>query len=255
MTVEFDVGGNKYPSSAPGTWQGDQNFLATGTIAEGATHSYSLGATVAGYFINNQTNFLGLGAFIAADHPYDLSYYGYFTGGHGTALEITVSGTKTVTGSNTSGSGSDGQVVITYATASALEFALAPQSGTDANGNAYAAGYTGPVSVFQPGSSPSVVETWHNFGTSSGAGTFTGIARYKLMPGNAVRVNVIGTFSGTGTATFPAIPSAYWPTNTLNFTVIQGNSPNRAQLNSSGVLAIIVSGASNSNFCQDIPLD
>jgi hypothetical protein len=119
MTVEIDVGSTKYPPSAPGTWLGNQNYLATGTIGEGSTHTYDLGATVAGYFINGQTNFLGLGAFVAADHPYNLNYYGYFTGGHGTALEITITGQITTSGTavnKNSGYGSDGQVQFTYET-------------------------------------------------------------------------------------------------------------------------------------------
>src|ERR1700743_1956087 len=134
MTIEFDVGASptKYPTSGgiPSTWLGHQNQLATGTIGEGQTHSYNLGAACAGFFINNQTNFLGLGAFVAANNPYNLNYYGYFTGGHGTALEITITGTKTVAGSTTSGQGSDGKVSFSYASSKAMVFALAAPPGT-----------------------------------------------------------------------------------------------------------------------------
>ena len=115
MTVEIDVGGGKYPGSAPGTWLGNQFFGWTTTIAEGATHTYALSASVAAQFINNEINFLGLGAYVAADHPYNLSYYGYFAGGHGTALEITITGTQSTAGSEDSGAGSDGEVTFTYA--------------------------------------------------------------------------------------------------------------------------------------------
>lgn len=260
MTIEIDVGASphKYPTSGgiPSTWLGNQNQLAVGTIGEGSTHSYNLGAACAGFFTNNQTNFLGLGAFVAANHPYDLNYYGYFAGGHSVNVEITITGTQTVAGSTTSGQGSDGKVSFSYASSQAIVFGLSPIAGTDAGGNAFAAGYTGPVNVFQPGVSPSVVETWHDLGVPTGAGTFTKtLARYKLMPGNAVRVEVIGSFSAAGTASFPAIPSVYWPGATLNFPIIAANVANRAQLTSAGVVAIVVPSATSINFCQDIPID
>ena len=132
---------------------------------------------------------------------------------------------------------------------------IQPYATTDANGNAFAQGYTGPVSVFQPGVSPTVVETWHNIPSFSGAGTFTGIARYKLMPGNCVRIHVNGSFSGTGTALSGALPSAYWPGTTFNFPDIFANVANRAQLSSTGVVAVIVPSANSASFCQDVPLD
>lgn len=139
MTVEFDVGNapTKYPGSPPGHWLGNQNFLATGSIGEGDTHSYSLGAACASYFTNNETNFLGLGAFVAADHPYNLNYYGYFTGGHGTSLEITITGTKASPGSESSGTGSDGKVTFTYAN----EAPFVPPVGT--TGGPYGGGGAG----------------------------------------------------------------------------------------------------------------
>lgn len=257
MTIEFDEGGILYPTGGPpSTWLGSQNQIATGTIGEGDTHSYQLGAAVAGDLVAQRTNFLGIGAFVAANNPYNLNYYGYFTGGHGTGLEITITGTKTVAGSTTSGAGSDGKISFQFQTSTVMVFALSAIANTDPSGNAYAAGYTGPVNVFQPGSNPAVVETWHDLGTPTGAGTFTKIvARYKLMPGNAVRVEVIGSFSAAGTASFPAIPSAYFPANTLNFPSIAANVANRAQLNNSGVVSIIVPSATSVAFSQDIPLD
>jgi hypothetical protein len=61
------------------------------------------------------------------------------------------------------GGGADGKVVITYFTAGVLLAALQPAAGTDTAGNAFAAGYTGPVTAVQPGTSPSAAETWHDF--------------------------------------------------------------------------------------------
>jgi hypothetical protein len=193
------------PGSAPGSYPASAYVatLAQGTIAEGATHSYNLGSAVGQRFATGSTNGLGLGKQIAATQPYNLNYYGFFSGGHGVALEMTITGTQTVAGSTTSGQGSDGKATFTYAQSQAMVFALSAVASTDNIGNAFAAGYTGPVNVFQPGVTPAVVETWHDLGSPSGAGSFTKIvARYRLMPGNAVRIEVIGSFSTSGTATF-----------------------------------------------------
>lgn len=117
MSVEFDVGksGAEYPSSAPGSWKGDYTEVVTGTIAENGTGNFGLGAGVAALFVNNQTNFLAIGGNVPSKHAYNLNYYGSFVGGHGTSVEITITGSKTSSGSNSSGFGSDGQVSFTYA--------------------------------------------------------------------------------------------------------------------------------------------
>jgi hypothetical protein len=240
------------PGSSPSSYpSGDfQSEDANGTIAEGSTHTYTLSTSIGQRFVTGSTNGLGLGESIAGSgRAYNVDFYGYFN----TNVTITITGTQAGGSSTTSGLGSDGKVSFSYASSQAMVFALSPQAGTDSIGNAFAAGYTGPVNTFQPGSSPSVVETWHNF--ASPGGGFTGIARYKLMPFNCIRVEVVGSCTSTGTLLWPAIPSTYWPANTLNFTVIVNNAPARGQLNNVGVLAAIIATAGNINFCQDIPLD
>lgn len=212
MTVEFDEGSNATDyatnGSAPSTWKGNQNFLATGTIAEGATHTYSLGAGPASDLAAQRTNMLGLGAFVAANHPYNLNYYGYFTGGHGTALEIILTGTIGSGTSTTSGKGSDGSVVITTASASTLGFALAPNAGTDANSNAFGAGYTGPVNVFDPNASPTAVEGWHNASLINGWAN-QGFSRYKLIGYKLMLLEIQINDASATSGTFMTMPTGY----------------------------------------------
>ena len=221
MTVEFNVGQapTKYPASPPGTWLGNQNVIGTGTIGEGDTHSYALGATVANALMTGATNFLGLGASIAEFHPYDLSYYGYFQGGHGTGLEITLSGTQTVSGSTNSGTGGNGNVTIVYATSSILEFALSPQSGTDPNGNAFAAGYTGPSNVYDP-NNPGVVETWHDLTLSnSWAAQATHSCQIKLIGYNLAMIRLQLNAGSATSGTICTLPAGYRPATLSNFIV------------------------------------
>lgn len=244
------------PGSVPGSFPAGyrSSDAALNISADGQSHLFDLSTSIAQRFVTGSSNGLGLGESLAANHPYNLSYYGYFDPGQ-TRFKIT--GTIGGSGLTTAGNGFDGSVIITYATASVLEMALSPVAGTDGKGNAFAAGYTGPVSVFDP-VTPTQVETWHNFGTPTGVTSFTGVKRYQLMPGNAVRVYIEGTFVNgvNATAVFPAIPSQYWPVNTVNVCCIVANSPARAQLNSSGVLAIILAPTNAAcSFSQDFPLD
>lgn len=198
MNVEFDTGQDtSYPGSPPDTWQGSQYYVGTGTIGEGEAHSYQLGATVAGYFTGHHTNFLGLGAYVAADYPYNLNYYGYMAGGTA-ANPITITGTKGTGTVTSSGKGADGSVVITYASSSAMIFALSAAAGTDTAGNSYAAGYTGPVTAFEPGVSPAVPETWHDMALSNGWHVGSGgFAQYKMLPDNQVAVRLNNVIPGT----------------------------------------------------------
>lgn len=219
MLIDFDVpnSGGKI-TSPPSTWPDDVNQNNTFAIDEGVGKSFQLGAAVAALFTNNDINFLAIGGFVAADVPYDLTYYGYFTGGHGLAPHptLTISGTKTVTGSNTSGTGADGRVMITYATASVLEFAIAPVAGTDPSSNAYGVGYTGPVTAFEPGVAPTVVEIWHNITLDTGWTAVSGqIPQYRILPtgdiefaGAATHAALTGTTNVNGSN---PLPTGYRP--------------------------------------------
>lgn len=103
------------------------------------------------------------------------------------------------------GNGADGMVAITYTPpVQTLVAAVAGMAGTDPSGHGYAAGHTGPVTAFQPGSSPAVPETWHPVTMASGwAGnsTITGDANLQVQrvasPPGAVAI--MGTFSRSGT--------------------------------------------------------
>lgn len=180
MTIEFDQGSG-LPGSAPGTWPGGMSEIVQGNIAEGATHTYGLGASVGQGFVTGTTNGLGFGTNVAANNPYNLNYYGYFSNN----ITLTITGTSGAGGSQTAGNGSDGEVKITYATATALLATIAPAAGTDVHGNAYKAGIwvygnsgsavgmipsgNNTALAFVPGVTPAaVVGTALMYGTGSG---------------------------------------------------------------------------------------
>jgi hypothetical protein len=172
-----------------------------------------MGASFGGFFANNQTNFAGLGAFIAANHPYNVGYYGYFQ----PKPVLTITGHIGSAGTN-SGNGADGSVVISYSSSSVMGFALSPQAGTDASGNAYALGYTGPVNAFHPLSNPTTVETWQTLSiTLSGWATTSGQQpmQYAFVPiGPNGSVWIQGDVSGTalvGSPVLGTLASGYRP--------------------------------------------
>jgi hypothetical protein len=226
MTIELDeftsLGGSA-PSSMPtGNYRSADASL---NIAEGATTVFNISTSIAARFISGPSNGLGMGFNIAANHPYNLGYYGYFDPSQ-TRFKIT--GTTGGAGVTTAGNGADGQVIITYSSASALEFALAPNAGTDANSNAFNAGYTGPVQAFKPGSAPTVVETWHNMSLLNGwtlnAG---GFAQYKLLAETGmVAIRLHNLQSGTITNGTPLwnMPTGYVPTTDAQSFAIAGTT-------------------------------
>ena len=150
MTIELDEF-QGLPGSSPSSMPtGDYRSAdAALNIAEGATTVFNISTSIAQRFVTGSSNGLGMGFNLAADHPYNLGYYGYFDPSQ-TRFKIT--GTTGGAGIETAGNGADGQVVIVYASASVLEFALSPTSGSDPNTNAYAAGYTGPSQAIYTGS-------------------------------------------------------------------------------------------------------
>lgn len=102
------------------------------------------------------------------------------------------------------GNGADGMASITYTPpVQTLVAAVAGAAGTDPDGHGYAAGVSGPVTAFQPGSSPAVPETWHPVTPA------TGWAMNSTIPGDASlqvqrvaappgAVAIMGTFSRSG---------------------------------------------------------
>jgi hypothetical protein len=126
------------------------------------------------------------------------------------------------------GRGGAGAVKLTYTLpgSTAIAASLSSASGTDTGGNAYPAGYQGPVIAVQPGSSPSSPETWHAVPLTSGWTNISGrsaLSVKKLAETNSAWIigeiqspsggfsnpNTVGTISN----------SAYWPTHEQPITV------------------------------------
>lgn len=108
----------------------------------------------------------------------DLWNYGYFAGGAGSNVQLIINYTPSGGSTEQAGNGGNAQIKITYQTAITLESAVSPIANTDVSGNAYGAGFTGPVQAFHPGSSPTTVEGWQNITPPSG---WSGTLRYKLL--------------------------------------------------------------------------
>jgi hypothetical protein len=108
----------------------------------------------------------------------DLYNYGVYQGGAGQGgPRITVKGHQgsvPVAGGN----GSDGQIQVTFSTSSVLLCSVSPIAASDSSSNAYAAGFTGPIQAFHPGSSPTTVEGWQNVTPPTG---WSGTLRYKRL--------------------------------------------------------------------------
>lgn len=181
MTVLFDEFAG-LPGAAPGSYPSADytDTVAQGGIAEGATHTYSLGAALGQRFATGSTNGLGFGNQVAASHPYNLNYFGYFSSN----VTITITGTKSVVGTTTAGNGQDGKAVITYTSGQTLIASISPVAGTDAFGNAYPKGIRGDFYNNTP-------PVYHADATSNLA-SFTATAD---VPGANVSVVVKGTNS------------------------------------------------------------
>jgi hypothetical protein len=189
---------------------------------------------------------------------YDLNNYGYFAGpGGNNAPTLSIQGT-TGTGSNQAGSGNDGAVRIIYTSSQTLIGALSPAAGTDQFGNAFGAGFTGQAQAFQPGVSPTVVETWHSL---SAGNSWTGTFWYKLFPDNTVGIIASGvtTAAAAVNGTIITLPSGYRPANGTSFDGNHGVAASFNEhwtLNTSGTLVSAGFGASQPVWLDvRIPLD
>lgn len=161
---------------------------------------------------------------------YAADYYGNFTGaGQSNPPVLFVAG-HTGAALAQGGNGSDGQVRITYSTPSTVVAAMQAVPVTDDAGNAMAAGFTGQVTAVQPGSSPSVLETWHtatlqNSWTASGGTPLL----YRLGSNNRVyflgRLIAGASVTATGAATVLAtLPLGYRPGRTEAVTGTVGHN-------------------------------
>ena len=98
---------------------------------------------------------------------------------------------------------------------------------------------------------PAVPETWHTL-TWSGAGVFTGTSRYRLMPYNAVRFEVVGSFASSGSPT-ASVGTGYIPAIQTQWPVFGAA---RCLITTGGALTLFsVTGGSSVGFVQDVPLD
>jgi hypothetical protein len=218
MSIDFQEWLHSQGASLPASWNAlGSPTLTTQTIAEGQRKTFQ-------FFSNTDAvadfpNGTAIGICMVSPTAYDLSYYGYFagTGSGSNAVQLTIKGT-TGSGFNTAGAGQDGQVKITYTASTSIVFALSPVSGTDASGNDYAAGYTGPISAFQPGSSPANVETWHTITMDTGWTTLSGYdaPAYRILSTGDLQLKGCAGFDFTSSAgktmnNSNPLPSGYRP--------------------------------------------
>lgn len=162
-------------------------------------------------------------AFVLGLAPdYNLSYYGYFSGaGQSNAPTLSVTG-HTGSAPVVAGSGSDGKVRITYQTTSNVVAAMQPVATTDGSGNQVAAGFTGPTTAVQPGSSPSLPETWHSVGAGGqpafqngwanlGGGQVT--LQFRMTSLNCVHILGVVSAAAMTAVTIFTLPAGYVPTS------------------------------------------
>ena len=204
MTLDIREWLTSQGTTPPASWNGNGSpDITLQTIAEGQRKVFQIytNTTVPADFADGTATGIALGPGATA---FDVSYYGYFygTGSGGNAVQLRMIGTTAGSGFQTAGAGSDGKVVITYSSSSSIVFGLSAIAGTDSNGNAYAAGYTGPVSAFTPGSSPATVETWHTITMDTGWATETGYdaPQYRILPDGDLELKGCAFFDFTSGA-------------------------------------------------------
>jgi hypothetical protein len=129
--------------------------------------------------------------------------------------------------------------------------ALQPVAGADDSSNAFAAGYTGPVSAIQPVSNPAIVETWH---TATYQNSFASLVagstdlKYKLTSDNFVHLSGrLVTPSGVAaSSTIATLPAGYQPARSepFNSGYNQNSSPNA----STAVIIVVGTGGAITVF-------
>jgi hypothetical protein len=150
---------------------------------------------------------------------HESGFNGSAPGGGGGGLAVDSGGATT----GTAGIGADGQVKLTWVTSNTLIGSVAPVAGTDQFGNDYPAGFMGALTAIEPGSDPTVVETWHTASLATGFTTSAGdqAPRYRLegIAGGVVRLDgVLFTSAATAAdATAFTLPTGYWPLKRQRF--------------------------------------
>lgn len=154
------------------------------------------------------------------------------------------------------GKGGRAQIIVTYTVpgSTPLAAAFASAAGTDTSGNAYAAGYTGPVTAVQPSSSPSAVEAWHYVlngvtGTlpTGGTSSASNYIRYKLLAESnfaCINFSVAGTTFASGVAIMTP-PAGYLPAKQQICAI--GIATSTAQTSGSPRAIINTSGSTSCN--------
>lgn len=213
-------GGTGNPSGA--TENAINFFIDEGQLKTQDVTGYGFGTA----FQNGTARSLMLGPSAATSGgATDLWNYGYFTGG-ANAVTMTINYTPSGSSTEVAGTGGAGQIKITYQTAISLESAISPQAGSDSSSNAYAAGFTGPVQNFHPGSSPTTVEAWQNITPPTG---WSGTLRYKLMAEfNFVFWDMALTHTAltakTNVVLTTTLPTIYRPTTSATLPCTESNN-------------------------------
>jgi hypothetical protein len=133
------------------------------------------------------------------------------------AYPPTISTVSAVSG----GFGAPGNIKVTYLSplVEALAYSISPIAGTDGFGNQLPVGYQGPISAIQPGSMPTVTETWHTLSlvgaNCSASGNGVNGFFYRYTSDNEVELVWDLALTGSGT-TLATLPSAYTPIITQN---------------------------------------
>lgn len=271
MSVKVSEWQSSQGTSLPSSWDGNGAFLiGTFSVAENKTLKINVSTGLATAFQTGTARGIALGPGPGSISNPNLNYYGYFYGtpnNPGVSPTLNLTGT-TGTGSNQSGSGSDGKVRITYTSSNILIAAISPAAGTDGSNNAFAAGFTGQIQAIQPGSSPTLVETWHTFPAFNvNFSHGSPVPAYKLNADNTVSLaGIVNVTSGTTSGTVVTIPTAaYIPISTKKWAVpISAGAPAGAanvQVTINNTGAIILSAGPTGaayNFALDTiryPLD
>lgn len=133
------------------------------------------------------------------------------------ALEIHYTASSTTTIS--AGDGADGYIVIRFIDPKGTPVAtMLPEAATDDKGNALGAGFTADPAnyhVWQPGSSPRTLETWHPVSSLSNGWVMQGASNcgYRLLPGNLLMIKLAVNGGSATTDTVFTLPSGWRPAN------------------------------------------
>lgn len=237
-------------TSLPGSWDGgDITAVKSFGMAQGIKtidlSGVGLGAALGSGAARSIT--------IGPGPAFNLNYYGFFYGAGGSNSENPLITVTWHTGSTPvkAGNGANGRVDITYTTSSLLVGALSPIGGTDAAGNGFGIGYTGPVQAFQPAAVPAIAEVWHDLPPGAngwGLGT-GGWKKYRMLSTGSVELSfslrLIGTKTdNTNIFGAGALPSGYQPANNkylpciVNQNALSSNWPQTIRVNTDGSISI-----------------